>query len=382
MYKIITYFSIYFFLFILYILSTFEKRFTKKNRYYLLYSFIAIFVLIYTFRDTGDDLQQYRLIFDSFSTKSISEIFALTVISEKIEFFWILLINILKKNHLSFRFFLFISFTIPIIIITKVNSEFDKDKPLLLFFLFLYINFEDATNIIRQFLAGVIYIYCLSLLAKNNKKYLIISILNIAFHYVSFIFFGIVFFLKRKKKSSEYIMLLSIIFVFAQLIRLLMSNFKFDVFVFEGGNGFFFKVNYYLFNYQKIRAEIAVGINNYIDKLNILLTLVFQICVLFCGNKYVNKDKFTILLLNSQFLGIFVFIIFYILDLTTIAIRLNTFLCSGQFLIVYYLLKNTSINTKNIVYGFFIVINFLILFLDLLHNMYLGNVESPFYLGL
>lgn len=383
--KILTYLEFYICIFFLLVLSLKNKRINDKNKNVFFNIFFWIFILIFSFRTTGDDYQPYVIIFNELEPISIKQLIGVSIFKYNIEIFWVLIISLIKKLGGNHRVFFFIAILIPFTAIKRVIKSKEPKDMLFLLFWYILLNFEDGTNIVRQFVANNIYFLVLYLYTKNNKKTAFsLEISNCLVHNASFIGIPALVVCKRKYTNScFFIVLLTSIFI-SGLLSIVLPNLSFDYSSY-GDNKLLFKLFYYLFSYQKIRAARDVAlITKIIDNSRIIIRLVFQFIIIFYSLNCVQikKDKFTNIILNSVCLGFIINIFAIILGVNTIGTRLNNFLSIGQFYLIFCLIKwqRDYIKQK---YFFILFLIFAIIscMLTLLHNMYLGNPNSIFYLN-
>ena len=213
--KILTYLEFYICIFFLLVLSLKNKRINDKNKNFFFNIFFWIFILIFSFRTTGDDYQPYVIIFNELEPISIKQLIGVSIFKYNIEIFWVLIISLIKKLGGNHRVFFFIAILIPFTAIKRVIKSKEPKDMLFLLFWYILLNFEDGTNIVRQFVANNIYFLVLYLYTKNNKKTAFsLEISNCLVHNASFIGIPALVVCKRKYTNScFFIVLLTSIFI-------------------------------------------------------------------------------------------------------------------------------------------------------------------------
>ena len=124
----------------------------------------------------------------------------------------------------------------------------------------------------------------------------------------------------------------------------------------ESTNRFALKLQSYIENSYVQTSILDFIINNSMWYLPKLLNFII-ILIILLQYKYILKDNFNKLLLNSQIIGIMLFFLFISMDAEIIALRLETLLTIGNF----FLIKEIILNNKNRIYKFIFFVFILIL---------------------
>lgn len=159
----------------------------RKDVTLLLVPFVSatiVSILLANRYDVGTDWENYRYIFDSYSSiysNNISDVIS----SERIEPLYSLLNYAVARSGGSYQLLLFIIMGAHFSLLFAMCKEFPAYSPLIVFFYFTVL-FFSTLNIHRQTLAICIFLFALYYLLKNKiGKYYICAIIGCLFHYSS-----------------------------------------------------------------------------------------------------------------------------------------------------------------------------------------------------
>lgn len=383
--KIINVFLIACFVLIFFFISFLDSKLEVKTKKKLLILVIILITLFLGYRSIGLDLEQYRVIFESQEIILASEFFSTKIFSGFLEPFFVVLISLFKRYGLSFNFFLLITGGIPLFIIYNVIRKKEDKYILVTFFFFFLLNFiRGPVDIIRHFFAASIYLSALYSLSERNKiKFWTKSIFSMMVHYSNVIILFIKPLLNIKWNTLRYIISSTLIALCGLFINFLLKNFyQYGIYNFE--NPIMWKADYYLnyynvgaYQYSGLLHRILLLIMNYFP----ILFNIFYIFLALKKIKWVEKDTFYRLLLNSQIIGSLLAIFFMTLNAETLGYRLNFLLGIGSFLLVKELIFNYYKDKKLILFIFTVLSLVLYNFILVLYFAGIHDPKSPFFLS-
>ena len=202
------YFCIYVFLFFMSIIDFKVKKNTNYNHVYILFC-LFIFLMV-ALRTMGNDYEGYHKIFDSLQGVSVTEIFDPTVTFVEPAFS---ILNIIAGKLFPFQAVIIIMAILNSLILFPFIKKYSP-YPFLSFLLFAgMFMYSGMMGLIRQSLAVSICLW--AMLEKNNKKFILLVITAMTFHY-TVIFIVITRFFKNTIYSTKKYLLLGGIAIFSK----------------------------------------------------------------------------------------------------------------------------------------------------------------------
>lgn len=285
----------YIIIYIFLLISSLHKNIYLKE--VLKYFFIIFFAFICAIRDgVGTDFENYVLYFDRAPT--LNQIFNNDFLTEPL--FWILC-SLSKTLSIGSVGLFFLVSIISTLVLLKL-SNWIIPKHFLLVFLVFYVLFlgRFQFNTIRHGLM-VVFVWWAFLYIKERSlvKFLVLIIISSLFHIVGLVFLPFYWVLNNEISGKRMFLLLISAFLLGRFVPV----FDYLLNILPGGTIFFEKTLYYTTDY-------------YVDEnpeLGYTLGLFFNVLLLFLClfmRKRFNAYEHFNLLINSLFLGIFLFLLF------------------------------------------------------------------------
>lgn len=364
-----------FIIFIVFILSFAEKKFTLKYKKRILFFIITLISIICGIRVIGLDLESYRKMFIENNIVSLDINFFRNMFSTSLEPFFVLLISLIKQMGLGFKTFLFISAVIPMYLLYSLIIKKEKELPFVTFLFFLLmVLFRGPVDTVRHFFAAVVYLSALYSLANGKKfSFYLKSALSALIHYSNIAIFFVRPFLKIKWSIGKYIITLLFFSLLAFIGKQVFVDF---IAGFSFKNPILWKLQYYLV-YSKERYVYFNAVHQIMWYLMTFTIVVFNVIVnivALAQKERIIKDKFYHLLLNSQIVGSIMVLVFTAADAATMGLRLNFLFSIGSFFLVKELIFGYTGNKKAV--NFFITVLFLC-FYNFIIILYFAGIFDP-----
>lgn len=364
--------------FLIILLSFYEKKFRKGLRE-TLFLFLFVFTVIFlTFRSIGLDLEPYRKLYETFQPIPLGSLIGDGLFSKEIEPVFSLMISTLKKLNMPFQSFLFLSSLIPMAIICYIILKKEQKHATMAFSIFLCIYFlKGPVDIVRHFFAATIYLSSLYSLSNYHiKTFWLKSFTSVLAHYSNLAVIITSPLLKIKWDLNKYLVSGCIAVLFGLFSKYLISIQYFD-WLLNSSNVFLWNIGYYLTYYN---AEGYSYINTahkvlsiLIDFFPIFLNLLISILSLTIFKK-IFEDNFYSLLVKSLLVGSILSIFLITVGAQAFAVRLNFLYGIGNFLVITYMLNSVLVKAKTYYYSLTLftltVYNFLII-------LYFSGVHDP-----
>ncbi|MCA1060855.1 EpsG family protein [Rossellomorea aquimaris] len=382
MIKIINVLTLCFIIFIIFILSFFEKKLSYKIKKRILFWITLIISIICGTRVIGLDLEPYREIFNNQRMIPLNFVFIKNMLASRLEPIFVILISLIKQVGLGFKTFLFISAIVPMYLVYLVILKKEKDFPLVTFLFFLLIFlFRGPVDTVRHFFAATVYLTALYSLSKGNKfNFYSMSLTSVLLHYSNIVVLLVKPLLNIKWSILKYLTTImtfgALAFLGRELLIGYMSSFNFT-------NPILWKLQFYLL-YRSETYHYLNGLHEILLFLMSYTIVFFNIIINLIGLKMrevIVKDNFYNLLLNSQIIGTIMVLVFSIFDASTLGLRLNFLFSIGSFFIIKQIIFNNLIKRKLIMFIFVVLFLCLYNFIIILYFGGIHDPKSPFFLG-
>lgn len=225
----------------------------KRYENYLYPLIYVMIVLIFSFRDLGLDLENYRGFY--YGTELLSSI-SDTSFSYSFELGWKSVIFLLKILGLPFEAFLFFSISIPCVILYYLSRKVTREvSPFYVLLIFLIFVSWEAVDIIRAFFSSSLILLSIYLWSERRRLFsLVIFFASILFH-SSAIIAPIIVLLARVKLSQRSFWFILFFVIIASLLFRIVFWHDLNNIPIDNRDGSFiedllFKINYYVFYYQ------------------------------------------------------------------------------------------------------------------------------------
>lgn len=317
-------------------------KFDKTKKYVFLTVFFWLFVLLLIafagFRRVGADFTSYEVIFDVLQTDNSWLDWRVITLEPGFKFLIILL------RSTSFQFSLIICALIAVFLKAKFIKKYSPYPilSLVIYFTSLYV-IKEMGQIRHGIALGIILWSFDALARKNSKRFLLLTLLAVLFHWSAFCVLPLYFFGNRKIPSYVYIGVMFVIFFMilfnlTSFISTLMNLVPIDAI--KG------KADSYLSGDSAF--AVRLGINS---------TFIFLIGImsilLFFRKKMTEKFPYFDLILNIYILGIFYFGFFN--AVSEFALRLNVYFRMIDIIILPMIL--TMFSMERIIIGVLLCIN-------------------------
>ncbi|ROQ22534.1 EpsG family protein [Gallaecimonas pentaromativorans] len=365
------------------LVSKFKAGKTNSDRliWLVLFSFV---ILLFTFRDLGLDLENYRAFYDgSVIQSSINN----STFEFDFEIGWLTVIFFFKKIGLSFHFFLFFSSAIPIYIIYYIAKKNDKEiKTPVVFIFFMAFLFWDAIDIIRAFFASALILLSIYQISENKKiRAATLMLPSVAFHN-SAILSPLAFILSKFRVSPSFAYFGLALSAFLGIIVYLSLSFISIGSGYDHRDGSFFqelifKINYYLVYYQQHGYKFINATHFFLSEARTLLNYLCYTFIFFFSVKLQHDSNRFVELQSRIFIfTAFIYTFFVFSGLSVLGIRILMLLNLGCLFIMARAFSDSWLKKKWMVA--FSLLLFLRFVVYLLYLAGLHQPKSPFFLGL
>lgn len=280
---------IYYLIFFILIVLLFISFFLKEKKLKLVYIIVSAFLILFCGSRllVGFDYDNYELLYYYVQTNY-------GVFIEPLFYGLIKLEQYLIGDYSSFL--LLVAF-LTIAIKTKFIYKFSvlPYLSLLIYYSRYFLSFDFGQ--IRQGLATAIVLYSIMyVLKKDFKRFIILIIIGCLIHASAFLFIIMYFIGNNLYKNIRYILLISFsfIFVFLDIKDFLMRGFST---ILPGGLAE--KLIFYG------ETEESLGLN-----LSMILRILFVLYILFFLKTYLKKDHLFLVLFNTYFVGVIIYLTF------------------------------------------------------------------------
>ena len=252
------------------------RRSDEKKRQIIIWICLIVLVLFFGLRGpVGDDYYSYKQYYESLNW------------SDTIIFgpgYWILN-AIFRVLHLPFQCLLFFITSVSNLLLIRFVKKTDINAPLMLMISFAMGGIANQIDFIRNFLSIMLFVNSIDyIFERNPRKYLLLNLVGLTFHYSSAIFIPLYWLINRDYKQKTYV----IIYITVTLLSFL--HLKILSFIPETDNGSYMgHLHEYIDTYSAIPIGFSLG-----NVERILTGLAACLCY-----KHLSKTKYGIIAINS-----------------------------------------------------------------------------------
>lgn len=376
--KILNIIFVVVYIILIYIISLFESKIkTKLKKYILIFSVIILSVFL-GFRNIGLDIEAYRSLFNNLRPISISEIINPQIFTNRIEPFFLLLISLMKTIGLDFKMFLFVSGSLPMIIVLRIILKTQESYQVSTYALFLLLNlFTGPIELVRHFFAATIFLSALYALSSNETiKFWIKSLISIFVHYSNSVIIVSKPLLEFKWNTSKYLRSIILTTLCAFSFKLLLSMVP-TIDFWSFSNTIIWKLYYYLIYYNEEGYQYTGYLHRILLYIRVSIPFILNLYYIFLSLKNISlakKNNLFTVLLNSQIIGSLLMIFFTSIGAYTLGMRLNFLFSIGFFLLIKFNLFDSELRNRKYIYLFTI---FVLVFYNFITVLYYAGIHDP-----